>query len=96
MYLETSDMHCRTCNTEIADNALICFRCGAATSETEHRPVPVGRSAERRWTPMVLASIFVLAVAYFLSLGSDGQPVPLAVWLILGVAGVLLAWRLWR
>ena len=41
MYLETSDMHCRTCNTEIADNALICFRCGRATSETEHRPVSV-------------------------------------------------------
>jgi hypothetical protein len=45
---------------------------------------------------MVLASIFVVAVVYFLSLGSDGQPVPLAVWLMLGVAGVLLAWRLWR
>lgn len=31
-------MLCRSCGTEIADNALICFRCGAATTEPVRQP----------------------------------------------------------
>ena len=31
-------MTCRSCGTEIADKALICFRCGAATSDPVRRP----------------------------------------------------------
>jgi hypothetical protein len=31
-------MHCRSCGTEIADKALICFRCGAATTDPVRQP----------------------------------------------------------
>ena len=31
-------MHCRSCGTEIADKALICFRCGTATSDPVRKP----------------------------------------------------------
>jgi hypothetical protein len=31
-------MNCRSCGTEIADKALICFRCGAATSDPVRKP----------------------------------------------------------
>jgi hypothetical protein len=31
-------MNCRSCGTEIADKALICFRCGAATTDPVRRP----------------------------------------------------------
>jgi hypothetical protein len=31
-------MKCRSCGTEIADKALICFRCGAATSDPVRQP----------------------------------------------------------
>lgn len=31
-------MNCRSCGTEIADKALICFRCGAATSDPVRQP----------------------------------------------------------
>ena len=34
-----SFVHCSVCQTEIADNALICFRCGAATTERRREPV---------------------------------------------------------
>ncbi len=85
-------MNCNTCGTEIADNALICYRCGEATRQPERQPLP--GQAPRRWPELVLGTAFVLAVAFFLSLALGGQPVNPAVWLILGAAGVLLAWRL--
>lgn len=31
-------MNCRSCGTEIADKALICFKCGAATSDPVRQP----------------------------------------------------------
>ena len=31
-------MNCRSCGTEIADKALICFRCGAATTDPVRKP----------------------------------------------------------
>lgn len=31
-------MLCRSCGTEIADNALVCFRCGAATTDPVRQP----------------------------------------------------------
>lgn len=31
-------MLCRSCGTEIAEKALICFRCGAATSDPVRQP----------------------------------------------------------
>ena len=85
-------MNCKTCGTEIADNALICYRCGEATQQPEREPAP--ESAPRRWPVVVLATVFVLSVAFFLSLTLGGRQVDPAVWLMLGAAGVLLAWRL--
>ena len=91
-------MHCKTCGTEIADDALICFRCGEATRAPERHPPPPGggRHAERRWPTVVLATVFVLTVGFFLNLSLGGQPVAPAVWLMLGAAAVLLAWRMRR
>ena len=34
-------MQCRNCGTEIADKALICYRCGTATTEAKFKPVPL-------------------------------------------------------
>lgn len=31
-------MTCRSCGTDIADKALICFRCGAATADPVRQP----------------------------------------------------------
>ena len=31
-------MQCRSCGTEIADKALICYRCGAATTDPVRQP----------------------------------------------------------
>lgn len=88
-------MECRHCGAEIADNALICYRCGAATSEPEQQE-PESRPGGRLWAPIMLAVVLVLAVGFFAMLAVGGQPVSPAVWLMLGAAGVLLTWRLLR
>ena len=88
-------MECRQCGTEIAGNALICYRCGAATDEPEQRE-PTSRPPGRLWAPILLAVVLVLAIGFFAMLAVGGQPVSPAVWLMLGAAGVLLTWRLLR
>ncbi|MGH9203623.1 MAG: zinc-ribbon domain-containing protein [Vicinamibacterales bacterium] len=52
-------MTCRTCGTQIADNALICYKCGAATT-TPRTAAPTPRSRVSRTLVM---GIVVLALA---------------------------------
>jgi hypothetical protein len=57
-------MTCRHCGTEIADKALICFRCGKATAEPRIAPPAEGSifiaPRRSRW-PMVVAAAAGLA-----------------------------------
>ena len=57
-------MQCRQCGTEIADKAIVCFRCGAATSDPVRKAVPV--RAQR--TPLVSAGVIIalLLVALYM------------------------------
>ena len=59
-------MQCRTCHAEIADKALICYRCGTATTEAKYKPAPIRKSR----TPLVAIVVAVLValavVAYLL------------------------------
>lgn len=54
-------MTCKTCGIEIAQNALICYRCGAPTVEAERRP-PGTRTRRGVVEPLVLATLAALAV----------------------------------
>ena len=54
-------MICRSCGTEIADKAIVCYRCGTATTDPVRRPVQVRR--RRRAGPLiVLLLLIILAV----------------------------------
>jgi hypothetical protein len=56
-------MQCRSCGTEIADKAIVCYRCGTATTDPVRRPVPI-RATRRPLVPLVLAVVlFAVAVA---------------------------------
>jgi hypothetical protein len=46
-------MICRHCGTEIADKALICFRCGQATAEPRVKPPVEGSIFEKRRRPLL-------------------------------------------
>jgi hypothetical protein len=57
-------MQCRQCGTEIADKAIVCFRCGAGTSDPVRKAVPV----KPRRNPLVSAGVLIalLLVAAYL------------------------------
>jgi hypothetical protein len=63
-------MKCRSCGAEIAEKALICYRCGTATTEAKYQPAAIrsrGRSARLLWVVIVIAALALVA-AYFLRL----------------------------
>lgn len=90
-------MHCRNCGTEIADKALICYRCGTATAEPRFKP-PVG-ARRRSSVASVVASALALALLVFfaLSLGrlATGDVPLLLRWTIAAIAVVVLVLRVY-
>jgi uncharacterized membrane protein YvbJ len=63
-------MKCRNCGAEIADKALICYRCGTATTEAKYQPAPIRpRRRGRMLLPIVLLIVLLLVLAlYYLHL----------------------------
>jgi hypothetical protein len=63
-------MRCRQCGTEIADRALICYRCGTATTEPKFQPpLPSSRrSPPRRLVVGALALVLLILLALLLLL----------------------------
>lgn len=59
-------MTCKYCQTEIADKALICYRCGNATTAPRIAPPSDGplferpRRSRRRMIALVILVVFVL------------------------------------
>ena len=53
-------MQCRHCGTEIADKAIVCYRCGAATTDPVRQPAALKR---RGSAPTLLSGISILIVA---------------------------------
>jgi uncharacterized membrane protein YvbJ len=63
-------MKCRNCGAEIAEKALICYRCGTPTTEAKYQPAEIRsrrRSARFLWVVMVIVALALVA-AYFLRL----------------------------
>ena len=58
-------MTCKYCGTETADKALICYRCGHATTEPRIKPPAEGPLFQRRRrspVPILIAVVVVLAL----------------------------------
>jgi len=86
-------MVCRNCGTEIADKALICFRCGTATSEPRITPPSAGRRRTSRG-PAVLALLVLVVSALVMGQVVTDQ-VPREVGYALALVGlVAIGWHL--
>lgn len=71
-------MLCKHCGTEIADKALICYRCGNATTEPRVKPPEEGSLFERpRRSRVPLVAIVVLIVLVILAAWALGLLDPL-------------------
>ena len=88
-------MKCTNCGTEIADKAIVCFRCGTPTAiPAELRPAP--RPAAPRRSILIPLIIVVLAAILAL-IAPSGSNLRLLAWAVAGVelvAGVI--WPLVR
>jgi hypothetical protein len=62
-------MICRHCGTEIADKALICYRCGAATTDPVRKPAEI----RTRRSGLFSLVVMVLLVLLGLFLGQAGR-----------------------
>ena len=52
-------MQCRKCGTEIAEKALICYRCGTATTEARYQPAVPRRASSSSSRTLVIAIIII-------------------------------------
>jgi hypothetical protein len=57
-------MKCRSCGSEIAANALICYKCGTATVEPRIKP-PAAKARGAGWVRIAVGLILGGALAVF-------------------------------
>jgi len=62
-------MICRNCGTEIADKAIVCYRCGTATTDPVRKPVVV----RSRRSPLLSFVVLVLLALLAIYLGTAGR-----------------------
>jgi hypothetical protein len=90
-------MLCRTCGTEIADKAIVCYRCGAGTTDPVRRPAEL--KPRRRLLGLVVMVLMLLLGLYLgqaSRTAADPEPLQLAAGFLVAFAVVLLIVRLLR
>jgi uncharacterized membrane protein YvbJ len=62
-------MNCRNCGAEIADKALICYKCGTATTDAKYQPAKLGdRAASRSSSRTLIVTVVIIALLVLLAL----------------------------
>jgi O-antigen/teichoic acid export membrane protein len=87
-------MQCRSCGTEIADKALICYKCGTATTEAKYQPAPIGRKTSRSGAiATVIALVLVVLLAVVLGRRPGGETPSAVTYGAVAVAVVIVGLR---
>ncbi len=90
-------MQCRTCGTEIADKAIVCYRCGAGTTDPVRKPAAIRPRGSR---PSLVAGIVPLLLALAALVADDVSGYPremnLAAIVLACLGALLLIVRLVR
>jgi len=87
-------MVCSNCGTEIADKALICYRCGQATFEARRAPAPP--PARGRQLILVVAMVILILSALFLGQVQANTVPEWVRYTVIALALVVLTHRLLR
>ena len=65
-------MICRNCGTEIADKAIVCYRCGTSTTEPVRKPAEI-RPKRGRLLPFIGLVVLMLAALFLGQAGRSAQ-----------------------
>jgi lipopolysaccharide export LptBFGC system permease protein LptF len=88
---------CRQCGTEISDKAIVCYRCGHATSVPAAGRPPAARGARHQPVWLAVTALLVLiAGGLLMARAASGQVSPSVSYTIAALAAVVLAWRVLR
>jgi hypothetical protein len=61
-------MICRNCGTEIADKAIVCYRCGEGTADPVRKPVQLRKRRSRSLLVVLLVLVLLLLLGLYLGL----------------------------
>ena len=89
-------MKCRQCGIEIADKALVCYKCGTATTEAKFKAPPLARKSRSSGNLLInILAVVLLALCalYMARVTTVGAPDGLR-WVILVLAIAVVAFRL--
>jgi hypothetical protein len=89
-------MKCRQCGIEIADKALVCYKCGTAATEAKFKAPPAARKPRPSASLLInILAVVLLALCalYMARVATVGAPDGLR-WVILVLAIVVVAFRL--
>jgi hypothetical protein len=86
-------MKCRQCGIDIADKALICYKCGAATTDPVFQPPSSPRRSRASFVVTFVALLILAAVAVVLARSAPSGAPPAVTYIVAGVAIVIVALR---
>jgi uncharacterized membrane protein YvbJ len=87
-------MPCRNCGAQIADKALICYKCGTATTEARYQPAPLPSGRSRSGlVPTVIALAVLIAAAFYLERVSNAATSQWVTYVAVGAAVIIIAIR---
>lgn len=91
-------MQCRQCGTEIADKAIVCFRCGHATTDPLRKAVPVAKRRSPLFSFLVVLLLVLLALymGYASQTAEEPGRLQMLAGVLAGAALVLLIIRVVR
>ena len=87
-------MQCRNCGAEIADKALICYKCGTATTEAKYQPASLPRTSTRSGlVPTIVAIAILAAVVLYIERGAGTGSSQWVTYVTVAAAVIIIAIR---
>ena len=87
-------MQCRSCGAEIADKALICYKCGTATTEARYQPAALPRGRSRSGlVPTVIALALLVAAGLYIERESSAAASQWVTYVAVAAAVIIIGIR---